>query len=83
MAIKDYDFPWIIVRKNEGEVIKVFLRKAQDGPYLDFRMENGSEGVSDRGITLDLELLPALIEALEWIEGASMEKALGVQDRPP
>lgn len=88
MAAKD-DFPWIMVRKSAGEVIKIFLRKAQDGSYLDMKIwtqanpgDNGPEQETDRGITLDLELLPALIEALTWIRGTAMELREGKKARP-
>jgi hypothetical protein len=35
--------------------------------------ENGFEQETDRGLTLDLELLPDFVEALSWMMGAAME----------
>ena len=66
-----------VVRKNAGETIKIFLGKTICGPYLDMRIcyqanpwDKDFEQETDRGLTLDLELLPDLVEALSWVMGA-------------
>jgi hypothetical protein len=74
-----------MVRRSAGETIKVFLRKAQDGSYLDMRIWSpGDDGLEQEigGLTLNLELLPALVQALDWVMGTAMELREGKKGRP-
>ncbi len=58
--------------KNSREVIKLHLQELGENRYLDLRVwlldepgTNGAEQSTERGLTLHVELLPRLIEALQ------------------
>lgn len=58
--------------KNSVELVKVHLQEWRGQPYFDVRVwhsekpgESGGENPTHKGITLNCELLPDLIKALE------------------
>jgi hypothetical protein len=58
--------------KNSVELIKIHIQEWKSQPYCDVRIwysdkpaENGAEKPTHKGITLNAELLPRLIKALQ------------------
>lgn len=63
--------------KNSAEIVKVHVQEWKSQTYFDVRVwyldnpaENGSEQATKKGLTLNVELLPRLIKALQKAEKA-------------
>jgi len=70
--------------KNSIEVIKVQLQEWKSQEYVDIRVwylekpgEPGNEKPTHKGITLNVELLPKLIQALQQAQGILDEVVAG------
>lgn len=66
--------------KNSAEIVKVHIQEWKSQTYFDVRVwyldnpaENGSEQATKKGLTLNVELLTRLIEALQKA-GKALEK---------
>lgn len=69
--------------KNSVEIVKVHLQEWRGNPYFDVRSwildkpgENGSERPTHKGITLNVELLPRLIQALNEAQRSLNEREM-------
>lgn len=74
--------------KNSAEIVKIHVQEWKAQAYFDVRVwysenpaENGSERPTHKGITLNVELLPRLIQALEKTQEEVREEGEQASER--
>ena len=58
------------IQKNQNERIRICSKRYYDNDIIDIRIQtktrDGSEVLTRKGIALNIDLIPSLIDALEW-----------------
>ena len=58
------------IQKNQSEKIRICTQRYYDNDIVDIRIQartrDGSEVLTKKGIALNVDLIPSIIEALQW-----------------